>query len=319
MESFFITAITQALRAAPKASLYTAERAQVLDITATLSAGKELLHTYKPQETLPITLNEHIHTLYCIEEEYASKAVALYAHWSPTGNVDARVCYALEHLAELGYTIIFISGNANIQYSESLKKHCAAILTRSCTGYDFTSWKAAFERFPSLYAAKECLLTNDSILFPIGSALPIHSAMNSVSCDFWGLVASAERCHHVQSYYLVLRESTLQHPAFATFIRSITTNAEKMHSVFAYEITFTTWLASHGLVPATYIPLPAMPKTNVNPAHYFWKWLIEDAHVPILKRDMLRKNPHDPYLDNWQNIIQAQGYPLQHIEALLRP
>ena len=120
------------------------------------------------------------------------------------------------HLKQLGKKIILCSA-APLAALPQETDIFDAIVCRTCAGYDFTSWKAAFEAFPSLYEAAEVTLCNDSVFAPIGSYAPVYQTMASIPCDFWGMSFSHEIMPHMQSFHLVLRKKALQHTAFKHF------------------------------------------------------------------------------------------------------
>ena len=81
-------------------------------------------------------------------------------------------------MRELGYLTVFSTGSELAAPPDS--PWVSAVVARHCPGYDFTSWKAAFTCFPSLYRAREVVLTNDSVFAPFGSFGPVHEAMAAV-------------------------------------------------------------------------------------------------------------------------------------------
>lgn len=145
---------------------------------------------------------------------------ALLAHWDPENIVDPYVLHMAHHLKQLGKKVILCSA-APLTTLPQETDIFDAIVCRTCAGYDFTSWKAAFEAFPSLYDAKEVTLCSDRVFAPIGSYAPVYQTMASIPCDFWGMTFSHEIMPHMQSFHLVLRKRALQHPAFKNFIAAV--------------------------------------------------------------------------------------------------
>lgn len=239
--------------------------------------------------------------------DFRGARVALLAYWSPEGAVAPYVLAYLRQLKELGYRTVFCAG-IEPGPQQTLARICDAVVWRECPGYDFTSWKAALEAFPSLFDAEELLLTNDSVFGPLCPLAPLHQGMAHVACDFWGLLESHEALPHLQSYYLVFRKKALRHPAFAAFWDAVESNADKRQIIQRCEIPLALWLALHGLVPGVCIPAASLPQTNANPAHYFWRQLITRYGFPFLKRDLLRAARNHPHLHGWQNVLQAAGY-----------
>lgn len=248
---------------------------------------------------------------------FAGKRVALLAHWSSDGSVAPYVLYFLRALRTEGWRTVLASGGEP-QLNPALLRLCDAVVWRTCPGYDFTSWKACFEGLPSLFAAEELLLANDSIFAPVGPLSPIHAAMEKVPCDFWGMVGSREFLTHLQSYYLVFRPAALRHPAFAAFWDAALITDDKLDTVLRLEVSLTGWLALNGLIPGVFVPPEALLPGNVNPSHYFWKQLLDRYHVPLIKRDLLRDQRQHPYLRGWENLVARHGYDVRLIHNALK-
>lgn len=258
-----------------------------------------------PGESVDIAA--HVQVLSGADVPLARARVAVLAHWSAEGEPDAALRHLLAALRAQGFTLVAACGcrPQNLTLWTSLVD---VLLWRSCTGYDFTSWKAAFAVLPDLYVAEEVLCLNDSVFGPINPLGPVHAAMNAVDCDFWGLVESREKRRHLQSYYMLYRPAVLRHPAFRQFWDCVDTNADKFAAVLRYEVFLAPWLEQHGLRPAAFVPSACFPDTNVNPCHYFWRPLLTRFGMPFLKRDLLRRARNHPFVHGWEQVLAKQGY-----------
>lgn len=241
------------------------------------------------------------------EPDFRGCRVALLAQWSPDGRVAPYVLAYLRQLAALGYRTVLCAGREPAPVA-AWTRLCDAALWRDCPGYDFTSWKAALEAFPSLFEAEELLFTNDSVFGPVRPLAPLHQGMAGVDCDFWGLLESREAMPHLQSYYLVFRPGAIRHPAFAAFWDAVESCPDKRRIVQRCEIPLGLWLSLHGLRPGVCIPAASLPMTNANPAHYFWRQLVERYGFPFLKRDLVRAAATHPHLCGWESLLRAGDY-----------
>lgn len=236
----------------------------------------------------------------------AGARVAVLAHWSEGGVPDAALRVYLQALKAEGYRVVVACG---CEPQPAAWLNLAEMLVwRSCTGYDFASWKAAFALLPDLYDAQEVLCCNDSVFGPINPLGPVHRVMDAVPCDFWGLVESREKRRHLQSFYLVFRKKVLRHAAFKAFWQAVDTNPDKFATVLRYEMGLSPWLVGHGLAAGAYIPAACLPQTNVNPCHYFWRGLLERFEMPFIKRDLLRRAGSHPFLAGWEAVLAARGF-----------
>lgn len=244
---------------------------------------------------------------------FEGERAAIIAHWDPDGIVDHYVIHQCRHFRTLGFKVLLTSA-ARPSALENTPDWLDAFVYRTCNGYDFTSWKAAFEVFPSLYSARELILTNDSYFSPIGSFKAVHREMERIPCDFWGLV----RCNlirpHLQSYYLFLKEQVVKSPAFREFFDRVSLSGDRDNAI-SYETSFSLWLSLHQFRPASYIPVPE--DSQLNYTFEFWEELIK-LGVPILKREFFLKKEYRYRIHNWKSVCEKQGYPIHLIENYLK-
>lgn len=253
----------------------------------------------------PCSLNGAYTIPYGNEKNFANSEVALLAHWDPENIVDPYVLYMARHLKQLGKQVILCSA-APLTTLPQETNIFDAIVCRTCAGYDFTSWKAAFEAFPSLYEAKEVTLCNDSVFAPIGSYAPVYQTMASISCDFWGMTFSYEVMPHMQSFYLVLRKKALQHPAFKKFILAVAADNNRDIAV-GYEVRFSLWLELHGLTAGCYRLYNLHTKIAANPT-VRWEKCLRDG-IPLLKRELFKAKGCISALPAWQGEVEKYPYP----------
>lgn len=253
-----------------------------------------------------IVLGEQAHVLFR-KANFAGQRVAVVAHWSPNGLPDAALQVYLTALREAGFRVVVTCG-CRPGDERLWQIHADALIWRECSGYDFTSWKAALEALPELFDAAELVLANDSVLGPMRPLSAVHADMDKVNCDFWGLVESRETRRHLQSFYLVFRKQALRHSAFAAFWPTVDTNADKFATVLRYETMLSPWLAGQGLMPAALVASRSFPPTNVNPCHYFWRPLLLRFGMPFLKRDLIRRAASHPFMRGWETVLRQHGY-----------
>ena len=246
------------------------------------------------------------------ELDFSGQQVALVAHWDPEDIVDPYVKYLCRHFKEIGKKVILCSAN-QLSVNASYLEWADAILCRRCPGYDFTSWKAAMEAFPSLYAAEELTLCNDSVFAPVGSYAPVYDAMAPVKCDFWGMTSSRQEMPHLQSFHLVLKKRALSHKAVKQFFSAVVCHSDR-NAAIDFELRLGLWLELHGLQPAAFVPFFRGANRNTNPSINLWEQLI-DWGCPIFKREQLSKGGKLVWLYDWWAILQKHGYPVEYITA----
>ncbi len=249
--------------------------------------------------------------------DFTGQPVAVLAHGDPQGKRAPYVVHYLSQLRQMGYRTVPVSASPlDLSRKESLVVD--ALLYRSCSGYDFTSGKAALQRMLSLRNAKELLLTNDSIFAPVGALSAVTAAMDSAPCDFWGMVESHEVQPPLQSYDLVFRRRVLPHEAFMRYWDAVTVSPQREDAIH-YELTLSPWLALNGLAPGAFVPAAIQPFSQLNPTQHVWRQLIEMG-VPLIKRDLLLTNREEVDIHDWKKVVTYHEYPIELIkEYLHRP
>ncbi|MDR0881964.1 MAG: hypothetical protein LBP55_05420 [Candidatus Adiutrix sp.] len=241
----------------------------------------------------------------------AGRRLTLMAHYDPERLVDPYVIHYLKALRDMGYELVLAS-QGRPPITGELKNILLAAIGRLGPGWDFASWQGTFRAWPTLFEAREILLVNDSMFGPFGPLDQIHETMSGVACDFWGLCESREIQPHLQSYYLVFRESAVKSQVFKDFwaeLRAI----DRPRSIEA-ELELTEKLARGGLSPAAYVTSGSLPLANISPIHYFWQPLQEVFGVPFYKRDLIRGdlpliNTHD-----WRELLATKNYDVGLID-----
>lgn len=254
---------------------------------------------------------------YCLVDDgtsFVGKKLVLIAHWDPDKIIDPYVAYQCQHFKNQGFCVLLTSASTLSNIPSDWKKFVNAIVYRTCDGYDFTSWKAAFELYPTLYQCSEVVLTNDSYFGPIGSFIPVHKKMDKIHCDFWGLV----RCNlcrpHLQSYYLDLHDNVLKHQAFQEFIARVPLSQSREIAI-SFETSFALWLELHHFQPGAFIPV--RPKSQINYTIEYWKELIHEG-VPVLKREFFCRKDYYEKIKNWKKECSIKGYPTELIENYIK-
>ena len=268
-------------------------------------------HCYVLEQKKTVHILDAMHIQHGKGMSFAGKKVALVAHWDPQACIDPYVCFYARALKDMGYAVVLTS-DRELQLTEASLSCFDAIIWRSCLGYDFTSWKGALEKLPSLALASELIFTNDSIFGPIHSLYDVHTCMNALQFDFWGLSSSNERQLHLQSFYLVFRKNIIQSTAFKLFWDHVGTSEDKEYVIDTYEVKLTSWFQEHGFVAATYVT-PEIDGfyTQQGPVYMYWRKLLHEYRFPFVKRDVIAGKNWWIDRSHWKQELQS--YPVQLI------
>lgn len=247
---------------------------------------------------------------------FAGERVAIVAHWDPDRHVDPFVRYYLRHLRQAGFKTILTSA-APVEATEEDMTEADAVVYRKCEGYDFTSWKAALECFASARLATEVVFTNDSVFAPLANIAAVHTVMEKVDCDFWGLLESRDQLPAMPSFYVVFREKALRHECFASFWDNVNTESDKETVVQNFEQSQALWFALNGLIPGAYIHWDMLPGLKGGPAYVYWRQLVECFGVPCLKRVVVNDDVWWGDNSGWQETLRQAGYPLELVQNFM--
>jgi rhamnosyltransferase len=172
--------------------------------------------------------------------------LAIYAHHGGSPQIAGYVLFHLQHIAELGFQICFVSNSEISPASEEmLKKFCDRVMVRENTGYDFSMWQRGMAEY-DLLQFDELLLTNSSIIGPLKPLAPLWQHPAVADCDFWGLTDNDEFKPHLSSYFLVFRKRVLHSERFRDFWRAVLPYKNKWQVIFSYELGVTGWLEEGG-------------------------------------------------------------------------
>jgi lipopolysaccharide biosynthesis protein len=238
--------------------------------------------------------------------------IALLCQYAADGRLRPGLLRYIRELRDCGFDPVLIanSGNLAAEALAELRPLCSAVLVRRNVGYDFCAWRDAMERLGLPRAGTgSLLLANDSVFGPIRPLAPLLTRLRGER-GFWGMTDSAERGHHLQSYFLLAQRDVLDSPAWHRFWRGVRPLASKWHLVGRYEVGLTRRLARAGVpVRAVFPSAAAQAGTSVaNPTLQAWDQLLA-AGMPFIKRELLRDDPlGDPRLATWRDqVARAAG------------
>jgi lipopolysaccharide biosynthesis protein len=247
-----------------------------------------------------------------------NRAVIL-AHYDPDGIVDPYVIRALQCYREIADRLVLVSASAS-SLPASLADVVDDFLPRANVGYDFCSWRDGLARLGDPRQFDEIICANDSVYGPLFDLENVMSDPRVAAADFWGMVMSAQRGDHVQSWFFAMRRPVIESTAFREFWESVEPQPSKEQVIDHYEVGLTAAFAAAGFrVASIYDGRQCGPPTlremlrNVsplevqrfgrharrvkrmgppyNPSELFWERAC-DAGVPYLKAAIFRANPY---------------------------
>ena len=265
----------------------------------------------------------------------------VFVHYDRDDIVDDYVYYYLSELRKHCSYLLFVS-TAKLQKDDlqKLSTYCSEVMPRENVGYDFMSYKVGLERF-AYYEYDEVVLCNDSVYGPIKPLERLFEEMAHRECDFWGITDNTDISYHLQSYFLVFKKNVLRSDAFRKFWHQVEVLDDKNEIIEKYEIGLTGFLQANGFRSSAYTrfqptkrqklnvflkkftPGKIVRKTisilagkdkikrigKLNATHHFWKELLLSGKMPFIKIELLRDNPMQTDIDDFERTIhQVSDY-----------
>ena len=215
--------------------------------------------------------------------------VAVVAHWAADGRVARSPSALTQALLAHGYEVLFVSaapGNA-LEWVDG-EPPPITILRRPNIGYDFGSWAAALERFPSIRRCAQVLLINDSLAGPFAPIGHLLEKFDRSAADVWGMTDTTQFNHHLQSYCLGFKGGCLREAPLAGFWHGIGAETSRENVIWRNEIGLARLLARERFVMDAAIPHWKVVAEGQNPTIIGWRRLLDNG-FPFVKRQLLRE------------------------------
>ena len=265
-----------------------------------------------------------------------TKRAVVLVHYDRDNMVDAYLYTYIKALQAVSSHLVFVS-TAKLSHTDikRLQIECDEVIVRDNVGYDFMSYKTGLESF-DYTAYDEVLLCNDSVYGPLYPMQNLFDMMQNIKCDFWGVTDNMDMGYHIQSYFLLFKKSVLSSSVFQNFWKNVKVLHSKDDIIAQYEVGLSQLLIQHQFIPAAstqfqptrlqkisiflrkFTPKKIVKKVSslltgkakivrigkINTTHYFWKELLLSGKVPFIKIELLRDNPMDVKIEDYQHVIQ---------------
>ena len=285
-------------------------------------------------------LSRFIFNISFFTKRYKMNRAIVFVHYDRHNIVDPYVYHYLEELQKNASHITFVS-TAKLQEEDikTLSNYCSEVIVRENIGYDFMSYKVGLESF-DYKTYDEVLICNDSVYGPLYPMQQLFEAMQAKKCDFWGITDNTDMGYHIQSYFMLVKKSVLQSSAFEKFWDNVEILHNKDEIIQRYEIGFSQSLINEGFIPAisTQFQATALQKISIfiakftptkiirkvkslllgqaqiirigkiNTTHYFWKELLLEGDVPFIKIELLRDNPMNVDIEDFEAVIHQSSH-----------
>jgi len=272
--------------------------------------------------------------------------IALYVHYSATGQISAMVRQQLLQLGQFGFAIVFISMASRIPEDDwqAARGLCALVVRRENFARDFGAWHDLMpevrRRWPH---PDELILANDSVLGPINPLAPVIDTMRAGGEGLFGLTESLQGGPHLQSYFLLARGKAAVADLMG-FLQTLYVSHSKWLLVQMGEIRLARWMRRRGhrvaavfgydrLVQAAVADpaerrrlmgssaklqdldrLPAdqaaalLHEWPLNPTQHLWHVLATKFAGPFVKTELVLRNPGRlPGVGEWPAVVPTDS------------
>jgi len=283
--------------------------------------------------------------------------IALYVHYSATGQISRMVLDQLGFLRRSDFAVVFISMADEIPDADwqAVRGLCALVVQRRNFGRDFGAWHDLMPEIRRRWPApRELMLVNDSVLGPIHPLEPILDAMRAGGQGLFGLTESVQGGAHLQSYMLLARGKAAA-ADLMRFVQTLHVSHSKWLLVQMGEIRLARWMRRRGhrvaalfgyerliaaalsdpaeraRLTASHAKLRGLDRLPadqagallhdwpLNPTQHLWHVLATRFDYPFLKTELILRNPGRlPGVAEWPDVVPPNSpCPLTELQAHL--
>lgn len=177
------------------------------------------------------------------------KNLVVFCHFDNEGLINDNVVYYLKDLHNnCDADIIFVSNSENLQDKEleKISAFCTKKIIKQNKGYDFSAYMTGLDAAEELEKYKTITFCNDSVYGPFYSLSSIYYHFINSDYDVYGITDNIYRYYHLQSYFIIFRQSS----EMLDFLRKFSENFEfvddKKIVVEKYEIGLSRQLLLSG-------------------------------------------------------------------------
>lgn len=228
------------------------------------------------------------------------KRCAVFVFYDKDGVVDRYIVKFLEGIKEnVGRIIVVCNGGVNERGMESFKKITDEVLVRPNEGYDITAYKygLSYISFGKLKEYDEVLLLNSTMFGPIFPFSVMFEKMNRENVDFWGMTnfhkvpydpfGTIEYGYipkHIQSFFMVFRQSLCRTDDFVEYWDSLPEITNYNEAIGYFETVFTKKFADKGYKWKVYADSDELEGYTYDPLRDYPRYMIEKKHCPVMKK-----------------------------------
>jgi hypothetical protein len=252
----------------------------------------------------------------------------LLVHHDPHGRLDPHVRCAIDAYREADIEVQVVTSRLDEPSRAVLADLDVPVHSRSTNDdlRDFGAWHLLLAHLGESGRSgyERVILANDSAYFPVQDPEPFLAAMRAATSDLWGATDSfSGGRYHLQSFFLALNARALAVliPELAHRVAAHSAPT-KLGLIQWFEIGLSQFAADRGLSLDAFVsvagltdpavvmspsdprPLSRLAVTVTNLTHHFWLHSLRSG-LPFLKVELLRDNPVNVDIGDWQTMISG--------------
>ena len=251
-----------------------------------------------------------------------AKRLLIYFIYDRDGIVDDYIFYMLDDLEKNVEDIfVVVNGTLEEKSKERLKFYTDQILERENIGFDVWAYKEAMETvgWQKLRTYDEVILMNYTIMGPIYPLKDMFDTMAERDLDFWGVtkfhqvdmdpfgtVPYGYLPDHIQTHFLVFRQSLLESGELKHYWDTMPMIESYQDSVGRHEASFTKRFADFGFKWDVYVDSEEYRSLTYQPIIGMAKQMIAEKKCPFFKRRSFMQN----YATVLHETCGQEGYDL---------
>lgn len=237
------------------------------------------------------------------------KRIAIYFFYDKDGIVDDYIPFQLRDLKEnVDELLIVVNGELAEEGKKKLELFSTDVLVRDNIGFDVWAYKAGIEYFgwDKLTQYDEMILMNFTMFGPLYPTKEVFEKMSKQDLDFWGITKHHKvdfdafgTCkygyipEHIQSSFLVIRNTLLVSTLYREFWAKMPMIKSYNDSVGYYEAIFTKDFKDMGFKEDVYCNTEDLREHSRYPLMMMADELVINRHCPYIKRKSFSQNYYD--------------------------
>lgn len=253
---------------------------------------------------------------------YTMKRMGIFIFYDEAGIVDKYIEVLLSSMQDiLNRLLVIVNGSVQNEGYNKLKKYAQDIFIRENIGFDAGGYKDAFTKFiaeENLKRWDEIVLFNDTFYGPLYPWKKIFTEMEGTDVDFWGLSRHSGKLtdggtipSHIQSFFLVCRNSLISSPLWSEFWNYLVYPKTLQEAISNFEIHFSLFFTQNGFSSKA---LTDKGREYVgNPYLDYMYELVKDVKIPIIKIKALCFSNFIQVKKTFEHIAANTNYDLDLI------